>query len=127
MENYMKKLIIIFITSLISVSHANSLKDWTNEDLCRWLDSTSIPQQILNEIDARNAICYVSYETNGLSAQIPYEDKEITALPLPKLVLFEPLSPTQLSLLDSASILNLLFEEVLFSPSFISLLIKCNL
>ena len=26
MENHMKKLIIIFITSLISVSHANSLK-----------------------------------------------------------------------------------------------------
>lgn len=93
MENYMKKLIIIFITSLISVSHANSLKDWTNEDLCRWLDSTSIPQQILNEIDARNAICYVSYETNGLSAQIPYEDKEITALPLPKTRVIRTIKP----------------------------------
>ena len=80
----MKKLIIIFITSLISVSHANSLKDWTNEDLCRWLDSTSIPEQILNEIDFRDAVCYVSYDTNGLSAQIPYEDENRTILPLPK-------------------------------------------
>ena len=84
MENYMKKLIIIFLTSLISVSHANSLKDWTNEDLCRWLDSTSVPEQILNEIDVRDAVCYVSYDTNGLSAQIPYEDENITILPLPK-------------------------------------------
>ena len=84
MEKHMKKLIIIFITSLISVSHANNLKDWTNEDLCRWLDSTSVPEQILNEIDVRDAVCYVSYDTNGLSAQIPYEDENITILPLPK-------------------------------------------
>ena len=80
----MKKLIIIFISSLISVSHANNLKDWTNEDLCRWLDSTSVPEQILNEIDVRDAVCYVSYDTNGLSAQISYEDENITILPLPK-------------------------------------------
>ena len=80
----MKKLIIIFISSLISVSHANNLKDWTNEDLCRWLDSTSVPEQILNEIDVRDAVCFVSYDTNGLSAQIPYEDENITILPLPK-------------------------------------------
>ena len=84
MEKHMKKLIIIFISSLISVSHANNLKDWTNEDLCRWLDSTSIPEQILNEIDVRDAVCYVSYDTNGLLAQIPYEDENITILPLPK-------------------------------------------
>ena len=84
MEKHMKKLIIIFISSLISVSHANNLKDWTNEDLCRWLDSTSVPEQILNEIDVRDAVCYVSYDTNGLSAQISYEDENITILPLPK-------------------------------------------
>ena len=84
MEKHMKKLIIIFISSLISVSHANNLKDWTNEDLCRWLDSTSVPEQILNEIDVRDAVCFVSYDTNGLSAQIPYEDENITILPLPK-------------------------------------------
>lgn len=84
MEKHMKKLIIILISSLISVSHANNLKDWTNEDLCRWLDSTSVPEQILNEIDVRDAVCYVSYDTNGLSAQIPYEDENITILPLPK-------------------------------------------
>ena len=84
MEKHMKKLIIIFISSLISVSHANNLKDWTNEDLCRWLDSTSVPEQILNEIDVRDAVCFVSYDTNGLSAQIPYEDENITVLPLPK-------------------------------------------
>ena len=93
MENYMKKLIIIFLTSLISVSHANSLKDWTNEDLCRWLDSTSVPEQILNEIDARDTVFYVSYDTNGLSAQIPYEDENITILPLPKTRVIRTIKP----------------------------------
>ena len=93
MENYMKKLLIIFITSLISVSHANSLKDWTNEDLCRWLDSTSIPEQILNEIDARDTVCYVSYETNGLSAQSQYIEEEITILPLPKTRVIRTVKP----------------------------------
>ena len=93
MENYMKKLIIIFLSSLISVSHANSLKDWTNEDLCRWLDSTSIPEQILNEIDARDTVCYVSYETNGLSAQSQYIEEEITILPLPKTRVIRTIKP----------------------------------
>ena len=93
MENIMKKLIIIFISSLISVSHANNLKDWTNEDLCRWLDSTSIPEKILNEIDARDAVCYVSYETNGLSAQSPYIEEEITILPLPKTRVIRTVKP----------------------------------
>ena len=89
----MKKLIIIFLSSLISVSHANSLKDWTNEDLCRWLDSTSIPEQILNEIDARDTVCYVSYETNGLSAQSQYIEEEITILPLPKTRVIRTIKP----------------------------------
>ena len=89
----MKKLIIIFISSLISVSHANNLKDWTNEDLCRWLDSTSIPEKILNEIDARDAVCYVSYGSNGLSAQSPYIEEEITILPLPKTRVIRTVKP----------------------------------
>ena len=93
MEKHMKKLIIIFISSLISVSHANNLKDWTNEDLCRWLDSTSVPEQILNEIDARDTVCYVSYETNGLSAQSQYIEEEITILPLPKTRVIRTIKP----------------------------------
>ena len=44
----MQKLIsILFITSLISVSNAGYLDDWSNDDLCGWMDSTSIPKYIL--------------------------------------------------------------------------------
>ena len=80
MEKYMKKILLVLLTSLVSVSYANNFDDWTNEDLCRWLDSVSIPEQILDEIDARKAICYVGYEANGLRVQIPYEAENITVL-----------------------------------------------
>ena len=70
MEKYIKKLIIIFISSLISVSHANNLKDWTNEDLCRWIDSDSIPNPISEEIYLRQLSCYISCYSGELTAEI---------------------------------------------------------
>tara|TARA_B110000438_G_scaffold176020_1_gene168164 strand:+ start:125 stop:454 length:330 start_codon:yes stop_codon:yes gene_type:complete len=82
MEKHMKKLLLLFLSSLISISYANNLDDWTHEDLCRWLDSISIPEQILDEIDEREIICYVSYEANGLKAQIPSKYENGIVLPL---------------------------------------------
>ena len=82
MEKHMKKLLLLFLSSLISIAYANNLDDWTDEDLCRWLDSTSTPEQILDEIDARETICYLSFDSNVLTAQIPFEDENLTALPL---------------------------------------------
>ena len=49
---FMKKLIFnLFISSLLSVSHASYLDDWSNNDLCGWMESTSIPKYILNEVE----------------------------------------------------------------------------
>ena len=46
----MKKLIwIFFISSLLNISHASNLDDWSNKDLCGWMESTSIPKYILND------------------------------------------------------------------------------
>ena len=53
----MQKLIsILFITSFISVSHAGYLDDWSNDDLCGWMESTSIPKYILEEVDKERDI-----------------------------------------------------------------------
>ncbi len=41
-----KKYLFLFLSSLISVSYANSLDDWTNEDLCRWMDAALISEHI---------------------------------------------------------------------------------
>ena len=55
---FMHKLIsILFIISLISVSHAGYLDDWSNDDLCGWMESTSIPKYILEEVDKREILC----------------------------------------------------------------------
>ncbi|WP_416695801.1 hypothetical protein [Candidatus Pseudothioglobus sp. Uisw_050_01] len=42
----MQKLIsILFITSLLNVSHAGYLDDWSNDDLCGWMESSSTPKR----------------------------------------------------------------------------------
>jgi len=67
----MKKFIsILFISSLLSISHASNLDDWSNNDLCGWMESTSIPKYILNEVVKRKILC-----SGGL---------EVSALPLSK-------------------------------------------
>ncbi len=50
-----KLLVILFVTNLISISYANYLDDWSNDDLCGWMDSTSIPEYILEEVDKRES------------------------------------------------------------------------
>ena len=48
-------------------SIVNRFKDWTNDDLCRWLDSTSIPNPILEEIISRQLSCHSSCNSNELT------------------------------------------------------------
>ena len=63
----MKKLIsILFIPSLLSISHASILDDWSNNDLCGWMQSTSIPKYILNEVDKRKILCSGGIEVSVL-------------------------------------------------------------
>ena len=68
----MKKLFLsIFLSALISISYANYLDDWSNEDLCRWMDADPIPENVSKEIDMRQLSCYVSCYTGELTAKIP--------------------------------------------------------
>ena len=78
-----KQFLLLFLSSLISFSHANSLDDWSNEDLCRWMDSASIPEPISEEVDIREIICYDDFEVNELTVQAPYENKNGTVFPSP--------------------------------------------
>ena len=50
----MKKIILlVFTLGFLNVSLANDLSDLTTEDLCRCVDSVSIPEPISQEIDLR--------------------------------------------------------------------------
>ena len=86
----MKKLIsILFIPSLLSISHASILDDWSNNDLCGWMQSTSIPKYILNEVDKRKILCSGGIEVSVLPPSKSNVSKNGTtfASPDPSLVI----------------------------------------
>ena len=80
----MQKLIsILFITSLINVSQAGYLDDWSNDDLCGWMDSPSIPKYILDEVDKREILCSGGLEVSALNSSSSNVSKNGTVFPSP--------------------------------------------
>jgi hypothetical protein len=81
----MKKIILlVFSLGFLNASLANDLSDWTNEDLCRWVDSVSIPEPISQEIDLREVICYDNLESSQYALETPMYIKYGTVFPSPK-------------------------------------------
>ena len=63
----MKKLIPTFLaSSLISVSHAGYFDNWSNNDLCGWMNSSSVPKNIQTEVTNRELLCYGGVEVDKL-------------------------------------------------------------
>jgi hypothetical protein len=79
-----KKYLFVFLSCLISVSYANYLDDWTNEDLCRWMDADIIPEHISEEIYTRKIVCFNDSEAIELTSQATYISEYGTVFPSPK-------------------------------------------
>ena len=80
----MKKIILlVFSLGFLNASLANDLSDWTTEDLCRWVDSMSIPDPISQEIDLREVICYVNLESSQYALETPTYNEHGTVFPSP--------------------------------------------
>ena len=79
-----KIFLFLFLSSIVSLSHANFLDDWTDEDLCRWMDAASIPEHISEEIYTRKTICPNDFEVIELTSQATYISKHGTVFPSPK-------------------------------------------
>ena len=79
-----KKYLFLFLISLTSLSYANYLDDWTDEDLCRWMDAALIPEHISEEIYTRKTICPNDFEVIELTSQATYISKHGTVFPSPK-------------------------------------------
>ena len=74
----------LFIGLLISLNaNANYLSEWSNDDLCGWMESTSVPEYILDEVDKREILCSGGLEVLILPASDSYEGKNGTAFPSP--------------------------------------------
>ena len=80
----LKKCSFLFLISLISVSYANYLDDWTDEDLCRWMDAALIPEHIADEMYARKVVCFKDTEVTELTSQATYVSEHGTVFPSPK-------------------------------------------
>jgi hypothetical protein len=80
----MKKMIILVtFLGFWSVSHAKSFDDWSNEDLCRWIDAVQVPDSILLEIEVRDLVCLSNPEIILASIQEPYASEHGTVFPSP--------------------------------------------
>ena len=78
-----KRILFIIFTSFVGVSFASDLSNWSNEDLCRWVDSVSIPEPISLEIKLREVICYDNAELVESSLAAPYQNEHGTVFPSP--------------------------------------------
>ena len=79
-----KKYLFLFLISLASVSYANYLNDWTDEDLCRWMDAALIPEHISQEIYTRKIVCFNDSEVIESTSQATYISENGTVFPSPK-------------------------------------------
>ena len=83
---FMKKIFLsIFLICLSVMSSAQNFDDWSNEDLCRWIDAVIVPDPILSEIEVRELVCFSNSELNEVSIQEPYISEHGTVFPSPKI------------------------------------------
>ena len=80
----MKKLILLTaLLSFCAFASSKSLDDWSNEDLCRWIDAAEAPNQILLEIEIRGLPCLTNLEVIKVSIQEPIASEHGTVFPSP--------------------------------------------
>ena len=78
----MNKLQIFFlISSLTGATYASYLDDWSNDDLCGWMDSGSAPEYIQKEVEKREILCYGGTEVSSLPADVNLSSKSGTVFP----------------------------------------------
>ena len=86
----MRKIIsFLFISTLLNASHASYLDDWSNDDLCGWMESTSIPKYIQEEVDKREILCSRGIEVSVINPENSNvsENGTIFASPDPSLII----------------------------------------
>ena len=80
----MNKLQVFFlVSSLTSFSYAAYLDDWSNDDLCGWMESSSTPKYIQEEVKKRRIFCYGGKEVPSLPAVENLTSENGTLFPSP--------------------------------------------
>ena len=90
----MKKIVVIVLAScLTSAIYAAYLDDWSNNDLCGWMDSTSAPEYIQKEVDKREILCYGGVEVASFPTEVNLSSESGTVFPSPDPDLIKEVSP----------------------------------
>jgi hypothetical protein len=90
----MNKMLLIFLaTVLTSASYAAYLDDWSNDDLCGWMESSSAPEYIQKEVEKREILCYGGVEVASLPADVNLSSQSGTVFPSPDPDLIKEVRP----------------------------------
>ena len=90
----MKKIVVTLLASgLTCGTYAAYLDDWSNNDLCGWMDSTSTPEYIQKEVDKRDILCYGGVEVASLPTEVNLSLESGTVFPSPDPDLIKEVSP----------------------------------
>ena len=79
----MKRYLIFFALSFASSSYGNLLDDWSNDDLCGWMESAATPEYIQTEVLKREIICYGGVEVSSLPSAEDHSSQNGTVFPSP--------------------------------------------
>jgi len=88
-----KMLLILLATVLTSASYAAYLDDWSNDDLCGWMESSSAPEYIQNEVEKREILCYGGIEVASLPTDVNLSSQSGTVFPSPDPDLIKEVRP----------------------------------
>ena len=80
----MNKILLLFLAEgLTSAAYAAYLDDWSNDDLCGWMESSSAPEYIQKEVEKREILCYGGVEVASLPADVNFSSQSGTVFPSP--------------------------------------------
>jgi hypothetical protein len=90
----MHKMLLIFLAAgLTSAANAAYLDDWSNDDLCGWMESSSAPEYIQKEVEKREILCYGGVEVASLPADVNLSSQNGTVFPSPDPDLIKEVRP----------------------------------
>ena len=75
--------LIAFVLGFASTSHGALLDDWSNDDLCGWMESSATPEYIQTEVQKREIICYAGVEVSSLPISQDKTSQYGTVFPSP--------------------------------------------
>ena len=86
--------LIAFVLGFASTSHGALLDDWSNDNLCGWMESAATPEHIQKEVVKREIICFEGVQVSSLPVSNNSVSKNGTIFPSPDSSLIDDIKAT---------------------------------